>query len=135
MNKQKSKEKSLKTKISDTEVTDTVRAVAKYVKISAFKLRKTAKLIDRIHLDSALIKLKLTSNKSSKYLYSVIQSAASNATNNHNLDRSRLYISNIQINEGPKTKRFQARARGRLFGIIKPSSHIVVEVSEYKGDK
>jgi len=43
---------------------------------------------------------------------------------------SRLYISEIYANEGPRLKRYQPRARGMAFPILKRTSHITLVVSE-----
>ena len=36
----------------------------------------------------------------------------------------RVFISELRIDEGPTTKRFQPKARGRMYRILKRTSHI-----------
>ena len=47
------------------------------------------------------------------------------ATNSH-LDEQDLYISQAYVDEGTTLKRFQPRAQGRAFQILKRTSHITV---------
>jgi len=58
----------------------------------------------------------------------VLNSAAANAENNHELDRDELFVVEATANEGPTLKRFRPRAQGRAFAIHKPMTHITVVV-------
>ena len=60
----------------------------------------------------------------------VVKSAASNAEEEIFARPTDLTITKIYANEGPRLKRFRARARGRATQIIKRSSHITVVVDE-----
>jgi len=109
------------------------KATLKYVRISPFKLRKVA---DEIRGESALpslSKMKVFSQKASSVLYNVLKSAIANATSNTDLAAENLFISKIIVNQGPVMKRIQPRARGRAFRIIKPTSHVHIELKQ-KGD-
>jgi len=57
-----------------------------------------------------------------------VKSAATNAENELMASTEDLKITEIFANEGPRLKRFRARARGRVGRIIKRSSHITVVV-------
>ena len=46
------------------------------------------------------------------------------------MDEEKLVVSTIMVNEGPVLKRIMPRAMGRADIIRKPTSHIVVAVSE-----
>jgi large subunit ribosomal protein L22 len=50
----------------------------------------------------------------------------SNAVENHGLDEEELVISRVQVDEGLRLKRVRPRAMGRVFRILKPTSHITV---------
>jgi large subunit ribosomal protein L22 len=63
------------------------------------------------------------------YLYKVIKSAAANAVHNNKWDESELVIGELLVNEGPRSKRFQPKARGRIYQITKRSSHIIVRIA------
>jgi large subunit ribosomal protein L22 len=60
----------------------------------------------------------------------VVKSAAANAENELLARQEDLRIVEIYANEAPRTKRFRARARGRVARIIRRSSHITVVVDE-----
>ena len=107
-----------------------VKAEAKYIRISPFKLRRIANTIRGKEAKSALRLLKSLPHKGAGLIYSVIHSAVANATNNNKLDENKLIVKQLLINEGPKFKRFRARARGRSASIEKRTSHIVVAVGE-----
>ena len=71
-------------------------------------------------------------NKETPSAAKVAQStpAASNAENELMARSEDLKISEIFANEAPRTKRFRARARGRVGRINRRSSHITVVVDE-----
>ena len=60
----------------------------------------------------------------------LLKQAAANAKNNFQLDESNLYISKILVDEGPKYKRWIARARGRADEIQKKTSHLTILLDE-----
>ena len=110
-----------------------VRSIAKYVRISPYKLRRVANVVRGENAEIALQKLKQLPHKVAAILYKVIHSAVSNAVTNNKYDRKSLKLSSIMINEGPFGKRSQPRARGRMFKIIKPTSHVEVIVETING--
>ena len=101
-----------------------VKASVKYVRVSPYKLRKVADIVRALPPETALQQLKLMPQKSAVILYKLFHSCVSNAVNNFSLDKATLKTSKLIVNEGPKLKRSQPRARGRIFGILKPYSHI-----------
>ncbi len=107
-----------------------VRAVSKYLRVSAQKTRLVADMVRGKKVDEALILLRFTPKKSGRLITKVLRSAMANAENNHAGDLDKLYIKTIQIDQGPRLKRFRPRAMGRATRIIKPSSHITVVLSE-----
>ena len=59
----------------------------------------------------------------------VLNSAAANAENNHDLSPDDLVVvAQATADEGPTIKRFRPRAQGRAFAIHKPMTHITVVV-------
>ena len=68
--------------------------------------------------------------KASELVEKVVQSAAANAENNHDMDVSKLYVAEIYANKGPTMKRWRAGAQGRAGMILKRSSHIGVTLKE-----
>ena len=97
------------------------------------KLRRIANLIRNKELLEALQLLKLMPHKGSDVIYKMLMSSYANAKQINMQEDIKYVISKIEINEGPRQKRSKARARGRLFGIIKRSSHILLSIKE-KGE-
>ena len=106
------------------------KAVAKYVRMSPSKLKPVTDLVRGKDLDEALTILKFTPGKSAELVEKVVQSAAANAENNHDMDPSKLYVAEIYANQGPTMKRWRAGAQGRAGRILKRSSHITVVLKE-----
>ena len=106
------------------------RATAKTVRISARKVRYVLALVRGKDVEEALGILKFTPNGAADVVAKVVKSAKANATNNHGLDESNLYIKECYANEGFTIKRFMPRARGSASAIMKRTSHITVVVAE-----
>ena len=109
-----------------------VRAVSKYLRVSAQKTRLVADMVRGKKVDEALILLRFTPKKSGRLITKVLRSAMANAENTKAVDLEKLYIKTIKIDQGPRLKRFRPRAMGRATRIIKPSSHITVVLDEKK---
>ena len=103
-------------------------ATAKYVRMTPMKCRRVIDLVRGMPLDEALDVLRFDVHAASDPIYKVLHSAAANAENNNNLDRSRLFVSQAYVDEGPTLKRFRPRAQGRAYRIRKRTSHITIEV-------
>ncbi len=79
--------------------------------------------------------LNFTVKGSSRPVLKLLNSALSNAKSAYQLEASSLYISKIEVNEGPRLKRWRARARGQAAEIQKKTSHISIVLDEVKGFK
>ena len=99
---------------------------SKYLLINPFKLRKIADEIRLKNANEALLLLKVMPQRGADYIYKALKSAISNGVQNHTQNADNLYIKSIMIDESKKLKRFQPRARGRAFSIIKRSSNIKI---------
>ncbi|MFC1617386.1 50S ribosomal protein L22 [Candidatus Margulisiibacteriota bacterium] len=108
-------------------------AIAKYVRISASKVRRVGSLIVGKQYESAAQILKALPHKGAFELGKVLKSAFHNAVNNHNKNKEKVLVKNIIINDGPLLKRYKNRARGRIFKILKRTCHIQVIVEELGG--
>ena len=84
------------------------RALAKNLNLSAQKMRLIANLIRTMPIERAFDVLSFSTKKAAPIMKKVLQSAVSNAENNHNLDLDDLSIKSIQVNEGPTLKRLNA---------------------------
>jgi large subunit ribosomal protein L22 len=106
------------------------KAIARYMRISAQKVRLVAKNIKGMPVEQALNVLKFTPKKGAKILSKVLYSAVSNAEQLGGVDVDALFVKNVQVNEGPTWKRIMPRAQGRAYHILKRTSHITIVVDE-----
>ncbi|MGI6697884.1 MAG: 50S ribosomal protein L22 [Clostridiales bacterium] len=106
------------------------KAHARYIRISP---RKVEVVLDQVRgksIDEALAILRYMPHKGARITEKLIQSAAANAENNHDMVRDNLYVAQIYANQGPTMKRYKARAQGRANLIRKRSTHISVVLRE-----
>jgi len=107
------------------------RAIAKYIRISPYKVRRIANEIKNKRVLDAEAYLTFLTNKGAKVLKDVIHSARSNYLQaNRNANEENLVVSKIMINGGPQLKRYHPISRGRAGRILKRTCHVYVEVSE-----
>ena len=106
------------------------KAVAKYVRMSSSKLKPVTDLVRGKDLNEALTILKFTPGKGSELVEKVVKSAAANAENNHEMDPEKLYVAEINANQGPTMKRWRPGAQGRAGMILKRTSNIYVTLKE-----
>lgn len=109
-----------------------VSATAKYVRVQPRKVRIVADEINGMPAAFAIHKLRYHTSKGAFFLRRVLTSAIANAAENNNLGVDGLKIARIEVNEGPRLKRIQARSMGRANRIVKKTSHITVVVEEYE---
>lgn len=112
-----------------------ITAKLNYLRIAPRKMRLLVDLIRGEKIEKAITLLDFSIKKGSGPLKKVLEQAVANAENNFQLEKSSLYISKITIDEGPKLKRWRARARGRAARIEKKTSHITLILSEVKEKK
>ncbi|MGG1313131.1 MULTISPECIES: 50S ribosomal protein L22 [Cohnella] len=106
------------------------KAVARYIRIPARKVRLVVDLIRGKQVGEAVAILRHTPRSASPVVEKLLNSAVANAEHNYQMDVNKLYISEAYVNEGPTLKRFQPRSQGRAFSILKRTSHITLVVSE-----
>lgn len=109
-----------------------VKATAKTVRIAPRKVRLVVDLIRGKKLSEAAAILRLTPKASSVVVEKVLKSAAANAVNNNNMDQNSLYVKEAFVNEGPTLKRYQPRAKGSAYSILKRTSHVTIVLEERK---
>lgn len=107
-----------------------VSATAKYIKVQPRKVRIVADEVRGKNAVRMVHVLNFHPSKSATALRKVLISAMANASENHGISPDRLKVAEIQVNEGPHTKRIIARAMGRANRILKKTSHITVVVEE-----
>ena len=111
-------------------------AKSSHLMVSPTKLRRVGDNIRKKPYPEAVAILESLPQKGAVYLRKVVQSAAANAlVQNKQLDEEMLYVSELQINEGPRLRRLWPRARGRRDILKKRMSHITVTLSEIAGQE
>lgn len=106
------------------------KAIAKKVRMSADKARLVADLIRGKNVNEAMSILKNMNRKAARVIEKVLVSAVANATNNHNLNKDKLYVKEAYINEGPVMKRMIMDSRGHVGRNDRRTSHVIIAVSE-----
>lgn len=110
--------------------TKQVKAIARYVRMSPFKVRRVLDQIRGRSYREALIVLEFMPYRACNPILKLLRSAAANAEHNEGLERARLLITKAYADQGPVLKRFQPRAQGRAYQIRKPTCHITISVAE-----
>ena len=85
-------------------------------------------LVRGMAVNEALTTLRFMQSPAAARIAKTVKSAATNAENELMASTEDLKITEIFANEGPRLKRFRARARGRVGRINRRSSHITVVV-------
>ena len=106
------------------------KASLKFARISPRKVQIVADIIRNQPADKAMAILKHTPKAACEYLEKLLKSAMANAENNHQMDVSKLIVSEITIGPGPILKRIRPRAHGRAYHIYKRTSHVTLTVRE-----
>ena len=106
------------------------RAELRHARISARKVKIVIDLIRGKKVKEAIAILKYTNKAAAPMVEKLVKSAMANAVNNHQMDETKLYISEIYANQGPTMKRIMPRAKGSANRIRKRTSNIVVVLKE-----
>jgi large subunit ribosomal protein L22 len=103
-----------------------VRAKARYVPMSAQKVRLVIDQVRGMNADEALRLLGFMPQAAAKPVSKLVRSAIANAEENFGLVREDLYVAKIYADEGPTRRWRRFGARGRFKPLLKRSSHITV---------
>ena len=106
-------------------------ARVRHIRVTPMKARRVVNLIRGKQALEALAILKFAPQGASEPVYKLVASAMANArvkadASNSYLDEQDLFVSAAFVDEGTTLKRFQPRAQGRAFQILKRTSHITV---------
>ena len=99
--------------------------IQKYIRTSPRKLQLVAGMIKRLTPAEAVLRLPFSGKRASEPLIKAISTAIANAKQK-GVTESELTFKEIQINQGPKMKRWQAGSRGRAKPYARIMSHIRV---------
>ncbi len=107
-----------------------VRAHAKHIRQSPYKVRRVLDLVRGLPVEEARHVLAFTDRRAADPVAKVLNSAVANAEHNFALDSDELVVTEAFADEGPTLKRWRPRARGRATRIRKRTCHITIVVSE-----
>ena len=106
-----------------------VRASARYVRVAPRKARLVADQVRGLHIEKARALLQFSPRGAAHDIGKLIDSAAANAENNHDLVADEMRVAEITVDEGPTLRRYRPRALGRATPINKRTSHIAVALT------
>jgi large subunit ribosomal protein L22 len=107
-----------------------ISATSKYIRISPTKINVIISKIRGKSYKEALQILKYLPQKAGAIVWQTLYSAVSNATNNFDFEKEKLFVVEAFVNQGPILKRMRPRARGKAYRIEKKISHITIKVGE-----
>ena len=102
---------------------------ARAIRISPSKLRRAIDPIRNYSYHEALQALIHIPGRARDPILKALNSAAANAVDRFGLPKTDLIIAKIEVSEGPTMKRFQPRAQGRAFPILKKTANIQVTLT------
>ena len=109
-------------------------AVAKYIRVSPYKVRTVLDLIRGKSVAEAQAILENLTNGGAAPTKKVLMSAVANAEHNQGMDRGDLYVAECYANGGTSLKRMQPVSKGRGHAILKRTSHITVILDVKKAE-
>lgn len=109
-------------------------AVAKYIRISPYKVRTVLDLIRGKSVADANAILQNIPNAGAEPTRKALMSAVANAEHNQGMDRSDLFVAECFANGGTSLKRMQPVSKGRAHAILKRTSHITVILDVKKAE-
>ena len=109
-------------------------AVAKYIRVSPYKVRTVLDLIRGKSVLEAQAILENITNGGAEPTKKVLMSAVANAEHNMGMDRGDLIVAECYANGGTSLKRMQPVSKGRGHAILKRTSHITVILDVKKAE-
>ena len=116
----------------EKNLNNTAHAIGKSIKSSQQKANLVLRSIRGLPVENAVNVLQFSRRRISNVILKILNSAISNAENNHQLDIDRLYVKEATVGKSMVLKRFRPRARGRAGKILKPFSRVKIELTEKK---
>jgi large subunit ribosomal protein L22 len=104
------------------------------LRVSPRKLNLVAAMIRNLPAQRAVATLTFSKRRIAHQVKKALESAISNAENNHSLDVDRLVVSRAEVGRSIVMRRFHARGRGRAARVEKWFSHLKIVVAERAQD-
>mmetsp|Transcript_92417 Transcript_92417/g.287557 ORF Transcript_92417/g.287557 Transcript_92417/m.287557 type:complete len:300 (+) Transcript_92417:74-973(+) len=119
----------------DDEERREARCRARFLPGSPMKFRRVLWQIRGKSYREALMLLEFLPWRHCKPTLKALQSAAANAQNHYNMDKSRLYISMCRAAPGPVMKRMRPVSKGQAHMYKKRTTHLEIRVAEMEDDQ
>jgi large subunit ribosomal protein L22 len=101
----------------------------RFLRVAPRKVRLVADEVRGMKVGDALAMLKYTPQAASGHLAKLLRSAVANAEQKGGrVDVDALFVKTLTVDQGPKMRRFMARAMGRAYRVEKKTSHVYVEL-------
>jgi large subunit ribosomal protein L22 len=101
----------------------------RFLRVAPRKVRLVADAVRGRKVGDALAMLKYTPQAAAEHLSKLLRSAVANAEQKGGrVDVDALYVKTLTVDQGPKMRRFMARAMGRAYRVEKKTSHVYVEL-------
>lgn len=116
----------------------TFHAAHRHARISPYKARPVINLVRGRHVQEALQLLEYEPRRAAPMIRKVIRSAMANASNDLDVNLSRLVVVDARVDGGPLLSgrvRWMPRAKGSAAPIRKRTSHITVTLAEAGEEK
>nr|AKC98543.1 ribosomal protein L22 [Corymbia citriodora subsp. citriodora] len=107
-----------------------VYALGQHISMSAHKARRVIDQIRGRSYEETLMILELMPYRGCYPIFKLVYSAAANASHNMGFNEASLVISKAEVNEGTTMKKLKPRARGRSYGIKRPTCHIRIVLKD-----
>ena len=101
------------------------KAVLKFIRLSPTKARLVAREVQGMNAELAIASLEFMPNKAAEVISGVIASAVANG----GYEPEEVVVTSCRVDRASYMKRWRPRARGTATRILKPTSHILVEVA------
>lgn len=115
--------------MNTTQVKKIAKAELNYLRIAPRKVKMVADIIKGLSVNEAEAQLIFQKRRPAKPILKLLHSAVANAKNKQ-LNPASLGIVDIRVDQGPRLKRYMARARGVGNLIEKKMSHITIVLEE-----
>lgn len=111
-----------------------IKVKSKYLRISPRKLRPVVNFVRGMGVLEAKAKLQFQPNKGANMIANLLDNALSVAKSSE-INPEVFSISAIACADGPRLKRGTPVSKGRMAPIVKRQSHLMLVLSDSKGDK
>lgn len=105
-------------------MTTSAKAQLRYLHVAPRKTRAVADVIRGLPAIEAEAQLLLMPRRAATPLLKLLRSAMANAKQIMKKDADALFIKEIRVDQGPKSKRWMPRARGAMSAIERKTSHV-----------